>query len=200
MQARLKMTNMGEDLIAAIVGNKKIVKANNCPAVPVHMSSAFYCAVQSDFGAGLKIEAGPNMQKQINTVIGFNGANSETAVWHFSLIGPVHHFVVVPWYQHKRPHGQVYSVFMAYENKYTLQQYVHGTGGFVPAIKKMGYKDAWTISQLSTMLSTLLTSNKAWQDYFGKVGITHPATKITCWKYRTITLKSAIANVKIYGK
>ena len=187
----------GPELITAIVGKANLMSVNNCPGVPTSMGHAFYGACQDDAGKGESIVPGKqaDMQKQINNVIGFGGANSETAVWHFSL-APVHHFVVVPWYKHDFPHGQVYAVFMAYETKYTVDQYVKGTG-VAPTLGADGYKEAWTVNQLSSMLSDLLTSGTAWQDYLGQVGAAR-ATKITVWKYKTVTLQSAIKNVNAY--
>ncbi len=190
------MANTGPNLIAAIVENVKLMSVDNCPGVPVQMGKAVYGACQNDSGSGTLIKSGLNMQKQINNAIGFSGSNSDTAVWHFSL-APVHHFVVVPWYKHESPHGQVYTVFMAYEGKYSLGQYVGGTGGIAPAPGGKGYKAVWTVSQLSAMFSALLAGGTAWQDYFGQVGAAQ-ATKITYWKYKTTTLKYAISIVKKY--
>lgn len=189
------MPDTGPDLISAILNNGKITSVNNCPGVSVQMGRAVYGTVQSDAGLGEEIRPGVNMQKQINNAIGFGGANSETAVWHFSL-QPTHHFVVVPWYKHDPPHGRVYTVFMAYENKYTVQNYINGMGS-APASGGKGYKTVWTVTQLSTMFSELLTSPKAWEEYFGKVGESQ-ATKITYWKYKIISIKTAISNVNGY--
>lgn len=192
------MANTGQDLIYAIVNNKTLMAINNCPAVPVEMGRAVYGSVQEDSGPGTVIQPGDNMQKQINEAVGFIGANSETAVWHFLLSPVVHHFVVVPWYNQESPHGQVYTVFMAYENKYSLGQYVKGTPPPAPPLGGKGYKEIWTVSQLSTMFSDLLTSSKAWEEYFGKVGAAQ-ANKIMYWKYKVISLQSAISNVERYG-
>lgn len=191
------MPDAGPDLIDAIVTNNTLKAVKDCPGVPFHMGRAIYGALQNDVGPGIWITPGEGKKKQISNVIGFGGANSETAVWHFEVVEPVHHFVVVPWYRHDSPHGQVYTVFMAWENKYNLEDYVRGVGVFVPASGGMGYKTAWTPSELSTMLSDLLAGGRAWQDYFGQVGA-GLATTIKCWKYKTITLKSAISNVGRY--
>lgn len=191
------MPDTGSDLIAEIIGNNRLMSLGDCPAVPIQISHAIYGSVQNDVGPGISITPGDGSQKQIKNVIGVGGANSETEVWHFSIVEPLHHFVVVPWYKHDAPHGQVYTVFMAWENKYTLQRYVGGTGGLAPTLGGTGYKMAWTPSELTTMLSDLLAGGRAWQDYFGQVGA--GSTKsINCWKYRTITLKSAISNVRSY--
>ena len=191
------MPDTGPDLIAAIIGKNTLMSLGDCPAVPIQIARAVYGVVQNDVGPGILITPGDGKQKQINSVIGCGGANSETEVWHFSVVEPLHHFVVVPWYRHESPHGQVYTVFMAWENRYTLQRYVEGTGGLAPALGGTGYKTAWTPSELSTMLSDLLAGGRAWQDYFGQVGA-GSATLIKCWKYKTITLKSAISNVGRY--
>ena len=186
----------GEELINAIVDNDTLMTIDNCPKVPVEIGRAVYGSVQDDSGSGTVIKSGNSMQQDINKAVGFSGANSETAVWHF-LLDPVHHFVVVPWYRQQSPHGQVYTVFMAYEDKYSLGKYVNGTAP-APAVGGKGYKSEWTVNQLSTMFSDLLTSNTAWEEYFGNVGATK-ATKITYWKYKVTSLQSAISNVNKYG-
>lgn len=195
------MPDTGPALIEAIIGSNALMGLDNCPAVPVQMARAVYGSVQNDTGPGESITMGPNikkqsMQKQIDIAISFSGANSETAVWHFYSPNPVHHFVVIPWYKHDAPHGRVYAVFMAYEKKYTLLEYVKGTGS-APAVGGKGYKAGWTPSELSTMLSDLLMKGAAWQDYFGQVG-EDKTVKITYWKYKVTTLGSAIAKVKKY--
>ncbi len=192
------MANTGLDLINAIVANPILMGLDNCPAVPAQMSCAVYGSVQDDSGSGTHIQNNSSMQKDINIAVGFGGANSETAVWHF-LLTPVHHFVVIPWYKSNVPQGQVYTVFMAYENKYSVGQYVNGTGGIAPTPGGKGYKTEWSVSQLSTMFSDLLTKSTAWEEYFGKVGQAQ-ATKITYWKYKITTLTSAITNVNAYKK
>lgn len=193
------MPDTGPALIATIVNKANLMLVNNCPGVPAEMGRAFYNAYQND--TGLIDITGGNVQKKISEVVGFGGSNSETAVWHFELT-PVHHFVVVPWYNHDAPHGQVYTVFMAYENYYSLGQYINGINvvrnvNRPPLPGGDGYKLAWTVTELSTMLSDLLTDGGAWQRYFGQVGAAQ-ATEMHCWKYKTITLRTAIANVNRY--
>lgn len=184
----------GEDLILALEHNEKLMSLNNCPAAPVEFSRAVYGAVQNDTGSGGIIENKGSMQKQINSALGFIGANSETAVWHF-LLGPtVHHFVIIPWYQQSLPQGIVYTLFMAYEDKYLVGDYV---GKTTPAPAGIyGYKRVWTTRDLNTMFTDLLTNPGAWEGYLGAVGESQ-ASKITYWKYKTTTLTSAIANVKL---
>ncbi|HEC5301889.1 TPA: hypothetical protein QCG78_004487 [Enterobacter asburiae] len=189
------MANTGEDLILALENKQKLMALDNCPAVPVEFGRAVYAAVQNDTGAGDVIENKGNMQSQINSALGFIGANSETAVWHF-LLGPtVHHFVIIPWYQQSPPQGIVYTLFMADENKYPVGSYV---GKTPPApTGTSGYKKVWTTSNLNTMFTELLTNEGAWEKYFGTAGPSQ-ANKITYWKYKTTTLTSAIANVNNY--
>ncbi len=189
------MPNTGPELITAIATNGRITSVDNCPGVPVYIGRAVYGSIQSDTGPGTEIKISGELQKKINVAIGFGGANSETAVWHFSL-EPTHHFVVVPWYKHDPPHGQVYTVFMAYENKYTVLQYINGSAS-APSTALKGYKPVWTPSQLSTMFSELLISPTAWEEYFGNVG-QNQATKIVYWKYKIISLEAAIRNVNGY--
>lgn len=188
----------GADLIQAIVNNQALMSIDNCPGVPVAFSKAVYGKVQDDVGSGTTIQPGANMQKEINTAVGFSGANSETAVWHFMVTGTaVHHFVVIPWYEYSLPNqGQVYTLNMAYENKYDTGDYVNGNPP-APPTGGTGYKTQWTVNQLSTMFSDLLTSATAWQDYFGNVGV-NQANKITYWKYKVTTIDSAVINVNNY--
>jgi len=190
------MANTGPDLITEIKNSAKLRSLGNCPGVPVELGRACYGTIQSDSGPGTPITSGPNMKRMINEAIGFIGSSSETAVWHFALKPTVHHFVVVPWYQHESPHGQAYTVFMAYENMYTLAQFIDRTGNVVPSAEnrfQMG-RDA---IYLAKMFSELLTSGTAWEDYFGRVGQAQ-ATEIQYWKYRTTTLQSAISKVRDY--
>lgn len=190
------MANTGVDLIAAILQNPTIRALDNCPGVPTTIGRAVYGTYQNDTGMA-EIKSGPDMQKHINQAIGFSGSNAETAVWHFSSESPVHHFVVVPWYKHDNPHGRVYAVFMAYEGRYTLQNYTNGTGGIAPT-GGYGYQAARTPTELATMLSDLLTSGQAWEHYFGRVG---PARtmKLKYWKYKVVSLTSAITNVRRFN-
>lgn len=192
------MSKTGKDLINAIVKNSTLMGIDNCPGVPAQMSCAVYGSIQDDSGSGTVIKPGSGMQDSINKAVGFGGANSETAVWHFLTGSPVHHFVVVPWYQHESPQSWVYTVFMAYEDKYSLGEYVEGKAP-APATGGKGYKTVWTVSQLSTMLSDLLTRKEAWEEYFGKVGPAQ-ATKLTYWKYKVKGLDAAVSNVEKYTK
>ena len=188
-------SNTGEDLILAIENNSKLMALSNCPAVPVEFSRAVYGSVQDDSGNGSVIENKGNMQRQINIALAFSGANSETEVWHFLMGSAVHHFVVVPWYKQSVLHGVVYTIFMAYEDEYKVDNYVHK---IIPApTGAKGYKQSWTTSELSNMFSDLLTKIDAWESYFGSVG-NNQANKITYWKYKTTTLSSAITNVNKY--
>ena len=183
----------GSDLIDAIVSNDRLKVINKCPAVPVDVGTAVYGKVQNDTGE-TKVRLN-KLDSDVSTAVGFGGANSETAVWHFQLV-PTHHFVVIPWYRYTKPHGQVYSVLMAYENNYTLGQYISGSGK-APATGGKGYKKAWTVTELSTMLKDLMTSHVAWQAYFGQVGQTQ-ATKMYYYKYKVISVDKAYGNVGRY--
>lgn len=189
------MSNTGEDLISAIKNNSKLMALSDCPSVPVEFGRAVYGSVQDDSGNGSVIEDKGNMQSQINNALAFSGANSETEVWHFLMGSAVHHFVVIPWYKQSSPQGVVYTVFMAYEDEYKVDNYVNKKS---PApTGAQGYKDIWTTTDLSKMFSELLTKSDAWESYFGSVG-KNQATKITYWKYKTTSLSSAITNVNKY--
>lgn len=196
------MPDTGPVLIEAIKNKSAIMNVNNCPGVSVCFGRAVYGTTQYD-KTDTEIAAadhGEQRKRKINEAIAFGGANSETAVWHFmcgALPVAVHHFVVVPWYKHDSPHGQVYTLFMAYENRYSIGEYVNSTGSVFRKAGYKGFKQAWTPSELSTMLNDLLDSGRAWEDYFGEVGPAH-ATSVTYWKYKITTLKSAIGNVGKY--
>ncbi len=193
------MPTTGEDLIAAIVGNETLMAINNCPGVSAQMGKAFYGDWQDDDNA-VTIALGSTLIQDIKSLIKFSGQVSETAVWHFSMTGKVHHFVVVPWRRSTKP-KRVYTVFMAYEHRqsskaYTLDKYVKGTAP-APPLDGNGYRETWTIEEFGQMLYYLLKQGAAWERYFGKVGRAR-ATSITCYKYANISLDDAIDNVNGY--
>jgi hypothetical protein len=190
------MANTGIDLITAIAGNTTLRGLDNCPGVPVQMGHAVYASAQNDKGNDQIRHS--STERDIIRMIAFSGSPSDTAVWHFSSDSPVHHFVVMPWYRHTAPVGVAYTVFMAYEKKYDFGQYVTGTGGIAPT-GVHGYKTAWTLDELKTMLRDLVTSNTAWQDYFGRVGPARTMS-LNCYKYNTLRISTAIANVKRYNR
>ncbi|QQZ39469.1 hypothetical protein IF690_15490 [Pseudomonas sp. SK3(2021)] len=185
----------GEDLIRAINNNKTLMELNDCPSVSVQMGCAVYGKVQDDVGND-EITNNGSMKYQIDQALLFRGLHSETAVWHFSTDSPepkVHHFVVIPWF--KQSAGTVYTVFMAYEKKYMVVNYVEHNNPAPGEIK--GYKTVWTANDLSTMLSDLLTKSNAWEEYFGNVGPAQ-ANKIRYFKYKITALDSAVSNVNQY--
>lgn len=190
------MANNGPDLINALVNNATLMALDNCPAVPVHVGAAVCGSIQND-DKGVALAPGKSLKDDIARLVYFSGITSETSVWHFSTGAPVHHFVVVPWYKHDYPHGWVYTVFMAYENHYTVQQYVAGAGGSAPAHKPGGYKPFWSATELSDMLYELLTGGSAWETYFGSVGAAKTLS-LTCYKYKVVSLVSAIRQVTSY--
>lgn len=192
------MPNTGSELIAAISNNITLMAIDNCPGVPVQIGRAVYGAFQNDL-RGIEIKNDYAKERNINEAIYFGGGKSETAVWHFSTSGTVHHFVIIPWHKDGYPYGRVYTVLMAYEGKYKLEKYVKGVDSGAPG-NEHGYKAYWTPKQLSEMLSDLLageTANAAWKRYFDPAALNGAATtKITCYKYKTISLEKATENVK----
>jgi len=178
----------GQELIDALKANLNVMAVNNCPGASVVISEAVYGKVKDDRNERT-IDSGAARSK-IESAIYFEGGNSKTAVWHF-MTDPVHHFVVIPWHKNYRT---VYTVFMAYENQYTINEYVQSARGHMAQSLKIGYKDTWTPYQLSTMLSDLLTTDGAWGDYFFH-GNNNEVNSITYYKYDTISLTKAIANV-----
>ena len=184
----------GPELIDAIKAKHKLTSVNNCPGVPVAFGHALYGSVQNDIGQ-TTIES----QLDINKAIGFSGSNGETAVYHFET-KPTHHFVVVPWYDHGANHGQVYSVFMAYEQNYDVDDYIKKTGKAPNGAN--GYRDFWTIQQLMTMLGAIALGSDedkeaAWRDYFAPQDV-HAATSMTYCKYAVKKLDTALTNIGRY--
>ncbi|MCG8633717.1 MAG: hypothetical protein MI863_07815 [Desulfobacterales bacterium] len=188
------MPATGLNLIRAIKRNDSLLDIDNCPGVPAQMGKAFYGDWQDDDDETI-IEAGRDCLTRIRSLIDFSGGNTETAVWHLDIIGNTHHFVVVPW--HKPSQELVYTVFMAYENKYTLKKYINGTTP-APGRGVKGYKDSWTSKQLRTMLNKLINIANLWEEYFGAVGAGN-VESIRCYKYTNISLSDAINNVNEYN-
>ncbi|MQA54222.1 hypothetical protein [Pseudomonas piscis] len=185
----------GKDLVDAITGNPLLMGLKDCPAVPAQMSCAVYGKVQDDVGDDV-IKNDSKMKYQIEQALLFRGDNSQTAVWHFLVTGSaIHHFVVIPWY--KSSVGTVYTLFMAYENQYSVDAYVKHLSPAPGADK--GYKEHWTANELSTILSDLLTNSKAWEEYFGHVGEAQ-ADAIHYYKYKITALSTAVSNVNQFKK
>jgi hypothetical protein len=89
----------------------------------VGISKFIYVTVQNDVGDGTVIKDSDTLSRQVADAIAFPGATSETAVWHFMATantGAIHHFAVVPSYDQSSTQGRQYTIFMAYENSYTL--------------------------------------------------------------------------------
>lgn len=193
------MPTTGSELVAAITNNITLMAIDNCPGVPVQIGRAVYGAFQNDNG-GIDIKNDYSKVRNINEAIYFSGGNTQTAVWHFSTTGTVHHFIVIPWYRKDSyPYGRVYTVLMAYEGKYKLEAYVKGVDPAVPG-SEYGYKAYWTPKQLTEMLVDLLDgeiANTAWKRYFDPTALRGAAaTGITCYKYKNISFEKAIENLK----
>lgn len=190
----------GPELIDAIEKSGYLKRLKQCVAVPRTFGQVIYETLQTDEGPGTCIRQSDI--HQLASLLQFAGSDSETAVWNFLFEGTpepnksiYHYVVIVPWKNETQE--TVYTAFMAYENEYTLKQYITHSRN---APKEMGYRRFWTEDELSSMFSDLLTSPKAWLDYFGNVVIKPVLTKeITCWKYPNIDLATAITNVRAYG-
>jgi hypothetical protein len=128
-------------------------------------------------------------------MVSFQGTTSETAVFHFH-VEPTHHFVVLPLY-HQSPPGWSYSMFMAYENNYTVREYVQSAPGRMGQALGRGYRDEWLSSDIIDMLVNLLAKDDAWEQYF-RYGTRSRATSIACYKYRPISIDAALANFARY--
>lgn len=187
----------GSDVIAAISRKTTLLAIDNCPGVPVQIGYSVYGSFQND-KRGIEIKNDHARQRNINEAIYFGGGKTETSVWHFSTSPVVHHFVVIPWVTERVPSETVYTVLMAYEGKYNLDKYVKGIDAEAPGTEH-GYKAHWSAKQLSEMLSELVvdeTANAAWKKYFDpRASADKKATKITCYKYKNITLQAALDNI-----
>ena len=186
--------NPGMDLITAIKANNKLGATKDCPAVSVNMSLALYGSVQDD-GTETSIEANSS-RHDLMMLLWCNGKQTETAVWHFQTVGTVHHFVIVPWYNQSLP-GWTYTVFMAYENKYSLREYiqnapVRGSGHRL----SRPYRDEWSSPEIVDMLLAVLTGEDAWKDYFSDTS--HKPTSINCYKYKNIAINDASVRLNLY--
>lgn len=185
--------NPGEQLKDALKQNLRIQAVNNCPAASVEVGAAIYGHVQNDDSqTTLKRSA---TSKDLAHLIGVNGLTSQTAVWHF-MTDPIHHFVVIPWYDQSLP-GWSYTLLMAYENGYTIRDYIQSAPGRMSRPLRRGYREAWSASELMDMLSALLNSQAAWGDYF-LTGTENEVRSITCYKYKLISVTNALTNVTRY--
>ena len=188
------MSNTGETLINAIVSNNYLMAINNCPGVPAQMSRAVYGKTQDDSGPEPRSKITVTCKRiSISRWGSLGRTRNRRLAFHDWPARPP--FCGDPWYQHTAPHGRVYTVFMAYENRYSVGGYVQHTPPAPSAVK--GYRTVWSVTDLAQMFSDLLTSATAWQTYFGAVGAAQ-ANKITYWKYKVTSLDSAVANVNKY--
>lgn len=179
-----------DNLLNAIKGQGLLTELGDCLSVPVRMAMAFSGDWQNQEG-----------QKTITTnAIGiaeatkFVGEHNQTAVWHFSMNHPVHHFVVIPL----ADKGNLeFSIMMAYAESYTLGEYLTGTGAAPgSAGGNGGYRDRWQVYELQRYLSRLVTVNGARLEYFGDAGAN---SEITFNKYPNVDLETAVTNVDTYN-
>lgn len=181
------MPNVSCPLVAAILAKQELKALNDCLSVPIQIGRAVYGNYQDDEGDGTSIVA-DSVDTKLKAATKFTGTRDETAVWHF-LVDPVHHFAVVPW--HSAELGRrVYTVLMAYEQWYTL-------GDYIQKMTVQERRTTWEEGDLQAMLSDLFKSDEAWKKYF-HAGV-KAARKITYWKYENISLESATTNVARYS-
>lgn len=182
--------NPGQQLKDAIKAHQRILMVNNCPGASVAIGHAVYGNVQDD-GKEKEIKPGAS-RRSLADIVGFDGVTSQTAVWHFAT-DPVHHFVVVPWYNQSSP-GWSYSVFMAYENQYTIREYIQNAPGRMSRALKKGYREEWSANEVVDMIFNLLGDKKAWGDYFQR-DAEKEVKSIKCYKYENISVDRALANL-----
>jgi hypothetical protein len=195
--------NPGVQLKNALKNKLAIGAVDNCPGASVAIGKAVYGSIQDD-AHETKVTPGAARKDLVN-LVWFGGTLSQTAVWHFMVLGApdpgssrpaVHHFVVVPWYNQSPP-GWSYTVFMAYENSYTIRQYTQSAPGNMAQALRSGYREEWSASEFADMLSDLLANPAAWGDYFLH-GASKGVQSISCYKYAAISVEAALANVARY--
>lgn len=183
--------NRGKEMIDAIKVHPHVSEVKNCPDTSFRIGQMIYGSTQDD-DTEIELDAGISRQKLIELFL-VSVKQDQTQVWHF-MTTPVHHFVVIPWYNQSPP-GWSYTVFMAFEGKYVLREYLQNARGNMSQTLKNGYKDEWTVSELADMFINLRTKDTAWGDYF-EHGQSKSIAKIIYYKYDVITLEKALANVK----
>ena len=186
----------GTELVQAIRGNEHLTALTDCTSVPIRMGKAVYGKWQDDKGE-VVIKKTDSLRRDIEEVLTFEGALNSTAVWHV-LVGPaVHHFVIMPQVVSKNPDTVVYTVVMAYENHYTLGDYIQRAGK--ASMKKYGFKDPWCLDDLGNMFGHLIaTPHAAHENYFGVRPKKKGPASISIWKYPDTTTENAINGINHY--
>lgn len=135
----------------------------------------------------------------MTTALAFFASSADIAVFHFSIHNPVHHFVLIPWYDDVFPQRRGYTMYMAYSvsdrpgevnPSYNIRKYIDGSSG-----QTKGYKDTWTHDELLFMLRSLFNSDTAWSQYF-LTGKNHRAEKISVYKYENIQIQKALTRLR----
>ncbi len=179
-----------EDLKAALLRDPAILRVDNCPGAPVEISKAIYGVAQDD-GEGLAITAQTD-DGVLTRLLAFSGSPDDVTMWHFATEPAVHHFVVIPL-SNNSPRQWRYLVLMAFEGQYTMGQYVESTCGL-----SAGYDDTRTLGDIMVMLRAILNRQAAWGEYFQN-GVNASVTKILCYQYKTIAIKTALKNIAKRG-
>ena len=171
----------GQDLVDAIKSNEKLKKVAACPTVPVKLSEAIYGVVKDD----------ETVARDLN----FNGDQTRAELWHVSLKSEtlVHHLAVLVWRNDQDTVGC--TLFMAYENKYTLGQYVSGKSAKQGMIK---YVDFMEMTDFTTMMQSLGREEGAWGKRFN-VSDSEKATSCKVYKYGQFDIAEAVENVTGYN-
>lgn len=171
----------GQDLVDAIKANAKLTKIAQCPKVPIKLSEAIYGVVKND--------------DTVATDLNFNGDQTQAELWHVSLSSDtlLHHFAVLVWKNDQDVVGC--TLFMAYETKYTLGQYVSGKSKKQGMI---GYVDFMEMTDFKTMMKSLSSEAGAWGKRFN-VSDFEKATSCKIYKYGQFDLTQAVQNVAGYN-
>ena len=183
----------GTDLTAAIIANDSLMGIGDCTTAYVQMGLAIYGSYQNDGDDSTISE-----EQDVTNLTQFASQSDDyTAVWHFQVSNPMHHFIVMPF---KNDGVLEYSVFMAYADSYTLKKYVEKDES-APA--KGGYRDRWSKAQLEAALKMLMgnKSNVRMLFFNDKRAAGKAENKpIVYHKYPPILINGAIANVSAYVK
>ncbi|MEM9060675.1 MAG: hypothetical protein AAGD13_09455 [Pseudomonadota bacterium] len=168
----------GQDLVDAIKANETLQAISRCPAVPVDVSRAIYGVVKDDSTKAEDLE--------------FTGDASKAELWHFDVKSEsyLHHFVALIWINDQGKTG--FTLFMAYETKYTLGQYMSGKSKKQGMI---GFEDFREMSEMKTIMQSLIRQEDAWGKYFN-VSDTEKLKSVQFFKYGHVDIAEAIARVE----
>ncbi|MEM7211815.1 MAG: hypothetical protein AAF479_07980 [Pseudomonadota bacterium] len=133
----------------------------------------------------------------------FAGGATDTAVWSFEALGhdtsrnngrpTLHYFAVVPWYNSENK--LVFTIFMAYEDQYRLEDYIDNKNGGQLAYP---FADSTNESIFRSILKTLFQIDSGWEQFFCK-NVKDKVASMSVSKYPPINVATARQNVAQYN-